>query len=145
MYNKNNISDNELNKASFLSEIKKENSFKTPENYFEENLQKRHSNQLKNKTLIVNITNYLIPLSVVIVFAFLVFNWNQPSPQNELSQDEILAYVYENSSLDFDEDLIFEVYYESIEQTEETNLSTDSEYIDYLIDNDIDVNAIIEN
>lgn len=149
MENKNNIPENPLKDAPFLSKIKKENHFLTPKNYFESLDEVRiHKNLNKNYLQILfDKLSYRIftPIVASLVIFILVFNFYPSSNEIPLTSEEIYEVLAEENYLEIEDDLLYESYYEttsSLTSTEEENGKND-EYIEYLIENDIDINLII--
>lgn len=147
MENKNDIENNELNKHSFLSKIKKENHFTTPNNYFEVLPQVINNKKLNNNT----IKNYfdrlsyrvLAPTFGVLLLITTIFIL-QPSNSNlELTSEQLSEIIIDEELIEFDENLVYEVYAEMENNTlDEQN--TNEEIIDYLINDNISINLIIE-
>jgi hypothetical protein len=150
MKNNNNISENPLENASFLSRIEKKNSFSTPENYFKEKINIDTSKHLENNILI-NIFDklsyrFLVPFMSIATVIILILNYNNPTPSEPLTSDQISEVLINRNYIDLDEDLLIETYAEMLENetfSEENNENENEEYINYLIENDIDINTII--
>ncbi len=148
MENKNNIPENLEKEAPFLSKIKKENHFSTPNNYFEVLPEVIASKNLNNKSLRFSFDKLsyriLVPVASLIVLFFIVFNFNNNNTETELTSEQLSDLIIEENYLDIDDYLVYETYAEIIEEEEDETLSETDDYIDYLIDNDIDINSIIE-
>lgn len=147
MENKNNTSENLEKEAPFLSKIKKENHFSTPKNYFEVLPEVITSKNLNNKSLPFSFDKLswriLVPVSSLAVIIFIVFNWNNNLVESELTNDQLCELIIEEDYIEIDDYLVYETYAEILEEENEESSDTE-EYIDYLIENDIDINAIIE-
>lgn len=148
MDNKNNISDNLKNEAPFLSKIEKKNHFTTPNNYFEVLPEVISSKNLNNKSLRFSFDRLsyrvLMPITAFSILFFVVLNWDNNSIENNLTNEQLSELIIEEDYLEIDDYLVYESYAELIENDEKES-STDSEdYIDYLLENDIDINLIIE-
>lgn len=147
MENKNNTSENLEKEAPFLSKIKKENHFSTPKNYFEVLPEVITSKNLNNKLLPFSFVKLswriLVPVSSLAIIIFIVFNWNSNLVESELTNDQLCELIIEEDYIEIDDYLVYETYAEILEEENEESSDTE-EYIDYLIENDIDINAIIE-
>ena len=153
MENEKNISDNLENEAPFLSKITKENHFSAPENYFEVLPEIINNNVLDNNKLRFNIDKLswrlLMPFTAVIIIFIAIINLNTTTENDTLSYDQLSEYIIAEEDIDFDEYLVYEAYAELLETegNEDLESNEDSEeqaYINYLIENDIDINSIIE-
>ena len=74
---------------------------------------------------------------------------NTTTENDTLSYDQLSEYIIAEEDIDFDEYLVYEAYAELLETegNEDLESNEDSEeqaYINYLIENDIDINSIIE-
>lgn len=143
MENKNNISENLENEAPFLAQLKKENHFTTPKNYFEVLPELINNKKLNNKSLNFSFDKLsyriLVPALSLIVISFFIFNnYNTPT-ETQLSNEEISSLLIEENYVEIDDYLVYETYSE-INYSE----SEPDEYIDYLIENDIHINTIVE-
>jgi len=142
-----NITNNFEAESSFLDDLKKENNFSTPPNYFESlpkiiNSKKDHynTNPLRNIKLFPKVSVSIISLTLLI---FIIINWSDNTLPKQLTPNQISEILIDENYIDFDEDLLFETYAEIL--TPEIDEQSDSEeMINYLIDNDIDINYIIE-
>jgi|GEM_PF-2499094 len=151
MENKNNISENPLKDAPFLSRIKKENHFSTPKNYFESLDEVRTPNNLNKNYLqiLFDKLSYRIftPIAASIVIFILIFNLYPSSNETPLTSDQIYEVLAEENYLEIEDDLLYETYYETTSSptlSEDKNSENENdEYIEYLIENDIDINLII--
>lgn len=153
MENEKNISDNLENEAPFLSKITKENHFSVPENYFEVLPEVINNKILDNNKLRFNIDKLswrlLMPFTAVIIIFIAIINLNTTTENDTLSYDQLSEYIIAEEDIDFDEYLVYEAYAELLETegNEDLESNEDSEeqaYINYLIENDIDINSIIE-
>jgi hypothetical protein len=153
MENEKNISDNLENEAPFLSKITKENHFSAPENYFEVLPEIINNKVLDNNKLRFNIDKLswrlLMPFTAVIIIFIAIINLNTTTENDTLSYDQLSEYIIAEEDIDFDEYLVYEAYAELLETegNEDLKSNEDSEeqaYINYLIENDIDINSIIE-
>jgi len=147
MKNEENISDNLENEAPFLSKMKKENHFNAPKNYFEA-LPKITSNKnLNNKTIKFSFDKLswriLIPITAAIIIFTVITNLNSVNENNTLTYDQFSEYIISQEDIEFEDYLVYEAYAEILE-TEQDSETEDEEYINYLIENDIDINSIIE-
>ena len=149
MENKNNIHKELEKEAPFLSKIKKENHFSIPKNYFEvlpeviinKNLNNNDLNFLFDKLS----WRILMPISATAILLFVIFNWNTNSIDSELTNEQLSDLIIDENYIEFDDYLVYDTYAEIMDEEEENNESSDTEeYIDYLIENDIDINTIIE-
>jgi hypothetical protein len=147
MENKKNILEELENEAPFLSKIKRENHFSTPKNYFKSLPEVMSGKNLNNKSL-VNVFDKLsyrifVPISAIAILFFIVINLTKQNNPTELTSEQLSEILIEDDYLEMDYFLVYEAYAELLDQEEETS-STDDEYINYLIENDIDINSIIE-
>lgn len=147
MNNKNNIPENEKNESVFLGNMEKKQVFSTPKDYFEVLPEVINNKKLENKSL----NNYFDKLSYriigpVLAFSILlgiVFTWQNNTSEKALTNEQLSEYLLDEGYLEIEDYLVYESYYEA--EIEETSLEeSDDEYIDYLINNDIDINTIIE-
>lgn len=147
MENKKNIPENPLGNAPFLSKINKENHFSTPKKYFEELPEVIKDKKLENKILSFYFDKlsyrHLIPIASIFVLIFTIFQFNKKAPETELTSTQISDVLINDDDL-IDEELIYEAYYEFENEDDETSISESEELIDYLIENDIELNSIIE-
>ncbi|NQX97676.1 MAG: hypothetical protein HRT73_07320, partial [Flavobacteriales bacterium] len=60
-----------------------------------------------------------------------------------LTNDQLSEYIINEDDIEFDDYMVYEVYAEMTGTEKETS-SENQEYINYLIENDIDINSIIE-
>jgi len=148
MDNKNNTSDNLENEAPFLSKIEKKNHFSTPNNYFEVLPEIISSKNLNNKSLQFSFDRFsyrvLVPFSVFVVLFFVILNWNDNNIENGITSEQLSELIIEEDYGEIDDYLIYESYAELIEEDENNTSSDSEEYINYLLENDIDINSIIE-
>ena len=151
MENKNNISENPLKDAPFLSKIKKENPFSTPKNYFESLDEIRYYKSLNKNYLQVLFDKLsyrvFIPLTASLAIFLLVFNFLPSNNETPLTSDQIYEVLVEENYLEIEDDILYETYYETTSfptLSEDKNSENENdEYIEYLIENDIDINLII--
>ncbi len=147
MENKDNIEENLENIAPFLANIKKENHFSTPKNYFEVLPEVINNKKLNNKSLhfIFDKLSWriLVPVSSLVVVLIIIFNWNTTTPQINLTSEQISDYVINEEYINIDDYLIYDTYSEVLDEEKETS-TNNNEYINYLIENDIDINSIID-
>ncbi len=134
MQNKNNI-----------EQLKKENQFSVPANYFEELPQHIHArkNQTKPSTIFSNQLFYkMLAPTMVLVTLFTSYYIYQNNTTTELTAQEISEVIIDQELIQMDEEMIYEVYAETAtsNQTESEN----EEIIDYLINDNISINLILE-
>ncbi|PCI98135.1 MAG: hypothetical protein COB15_06470 [Flavobacteriales bacterium] len=148
MENKKNILEELEKEAPFLSKIKKENKFSTPENYFEVLPQVILDKKLNNNTIKFTFDKLsyrvLIPITAVVVLFFVVFNFNTNTISTDLTSDQISQLIIEDYYIEMDDYLVYEAFATILEEEENETASDNDEYINYLIENDIDINSIIE-
>tara|TARA_B100000809_G_scaffold258354_1_gene301415 strand:+ start:6719 stop:7168 length:450 start_codon:yes stop_codon:yes gene_type:complete len=147
MKKEQNISDNLENEAPFLSKMTKENHFSAPDNYFE-SLPEVMSNKNLNNNSIQNLFDklswrILVPFTAVVIIFTVITNLNTVDENAILTYDQLSEYIITEEDIDFDEYMVYEAYAETIEPDEYSDSETD-EYINYLMENDIDINSIIE-
>jgi len=147
MENKNNIENNELNKHSILNKIKKENHFTTPNNYFEVlpqiiNDKKLNNNNIKN---IFDKLSYrvLAPTFGILILITTIYTLQPNNTDLELTSEQLSEIIIDEELIDFDENLVYEVYAE-MENTNPDEQNDDEEIIDYLINDNFSINLIIE-
>jgi hypothetical protein len=149
------LTNNRINKqeelekeATFLSRIKKENHFSTPEKYFKVLPEVVSNKKLINKYLQLIIDKLscriFIPISASIVLFFVVFNFNSNSILTDLTSDQLSALIIEEDYLELEDYLVYEAYADLLEREGNKTTSTDDEYITYLLENNININSIIE-
>lgn len=142
MENKNNISDNLENEAPFFTQVKKGNHFSVPKDYFE-NLPNTINNRITNDSSLFTFKKLsyriVLPVLAIFVIAFLVVNFNAEQPQLNLNNEQISNLVIDENYIDIDDYIIYETYSEIKEPEKESE-----EYIDYLVENDININTIVE-
>lgn len=145
MKSDNNISKDLQSDEGFLSNIKKENNFTTPSNYFDELPELLNNKRVNSSSLNLNKLLYriLIPSATFIIITVLILNWNNSTEITQISDDQLSEYIINEEYESFDEQIIYDIYMESIAL--ESNLEeVEENYINYLIDNDVDINTIIE-
>lgn len=147
MKNEQNISENLEHEASFLSKLEKESHFSVPDNYFESLPEVMNNKILENKSIHFNFDKLswriLIPFTAVVAIFTIITNLNTVDENDTLTYDQLSEYIITEEDIEFDDYLVYEAYAETIETEEEFDTETD-EYIDYLIENDIDISSIIE-
>ena len=145
MENKKNIQEDPVENAPFLSKIEIVNQFSTPKNYFKELPEVINSKLLKTSSLLFYFDklSYRIfaPILVTTTVLLLLFYLNTNTPSFEMTPAQISEVLINGDYIDLDEDLINETYFEIIEA--ENQESGSEEYINYLIENDIDITTII--
>ncbi|MGB0897360.1 MAG: hypothetical protein ACPGRW_08575 [Flavobacteriaceae bacterium] len=127
--------------------MKKENHFIAPENYFKSLPEVISNKNLNNKSLPFNFDKLswriLIPITAVIIIFTVITNLNSVNENDILTYDQFSEYIISQEDIEIEDYLVYEAYAEILESEE--NLKTeDEEYINYLIENDIDINSIIE-
>ena len=117
------LDDNLASEAPILSSIAKDNIYRVPDKYFDQNQAKLLS---KVSPKVISLKN-MIPLgvaaTVLILLGIMIFN---PSSDNiEITDDELFAYYIENDNYEletnyeiFDESLTVEDYFDDIEDAE---------------------------
>lgn len=147
MKNKNNISEELESETSFLSRIEKKNHFSTPNNYFESLPEIVGVKILNNKTIEFSFDKLswriLIPFTAAVIIFTVITNLNTVNENETLTYDQFSEYIISQEDIEFEDELIYEAYAEILE-TEQDIETEDEEYINYLIENDIDINSIIE-
>jgi len=148
MKNKNDILEELEKEAPFLSRIKKKNNFSTPNNYFEVLPEVITSNNLNNKSLRYSFDRLsyrvLVPILSLFIIAFIIFNFNKNSIESELTNDQLSELIVDEDYFEIDDFLVYETYAEILEEEEIDESSDTEEYINYLLENNIDINSIIE-
>lgn len=153
MDNKNNIPDKLENSAPFLAKIKKENHFSIPKDYFE-SLPEIISNKKLNNSILKNIFDklswrILVPISSLAVVLLIILNLNRNEQKKELTSEQLSDIIINEEYTKIDNYLVEDAYAEILEEEENkktmnTKTTETDEYIDYLIENDIDINVIID-
>ncbi len=142
-----NIEDEFENQQSFLDDNKKDNHFSTPKNYFESLPEiVNHKKLTINKISFVfdNLSHrVVVPILSFTVLFFIFLNWNKKTETLYLSTDQISEILIDESIIEIDEELIFENYEEILSQ-DIKEFSDSDEMINYLIENNININYIIE-
>lgn len=146
MENKNNRTEELENLAPFLSKIKKENNFSTPPNYFEILPEVIINRRLNSKlfTFSFNFSkHFLIPASSLAVILMVLFYLNSNTIETELTTEQISNLIINEEYIKIDDYLVYDAYSEVLDEEKKATSTTD-EYINYLIENDIDINSIID-
>lgn len=147
MKNKNDISNLKENESSFLNQLNKKNDFSVPKDYFEV-----LPEIINNKTLVnskmrfkFDILSYrfLIPTSAILLLLFFVFNWNKNIEQKPISNEQLSEILIESDYIEFEDEILYEAYSETI-YNEDLTAEEKNEYVNYLLENDIELNTIIE-
>jgi hypothetical protein len=148
MEHKKNILEELKNEAPFLSEIKKKNHFSVPENYFEVLPKMISGKNLNNNYLNIFFDKLsykvLMPFTAVVILFFIAFNFNTTNISTELTSDQLSELIIEDDYFEMDDYLVYEAYAEILEEEKKRTASDEDEYINYLIENNIDINSIIE-
>lgn len=148
MNNKNKYKDNLKNEAPFLANIKKENTFITPKDYFEVLPQVMSDKILNKKSIGFSFDKLswriLMPSVACLGLLLLVFTWNNPTTENELNAEQLSVLIIEEDYFEIDAYLVYDTYAEILEENENSNSTEADEYINYLIENNIDLQTIIE-
>jgi hypothetical protein len=148
MEHKKNILEELKKEAPFLSEIKKENHFSVPENYFEVLPEIISSKKLNNNYLNVFFDKLsykvLMPVTAVVILFFIAFSFNTTNISTELTSDQLSELIIEDDYFEMDDYLVYEAYAEILEEEKKRTPSDEDEYINYLIEHNIDINSIIE-
>jgi len=125
---------------------KKENNFKVPNDYFEDLplhvTEKIHSEKQVSFNLNKLIFRYLIPSASLIVLLVFILNWNNTT-QPIINDEQLSEFLIEDADEYFEDELIYESYIDNI-TVENNETDTEENYIDYLVENDIEINTIIE-
>jgi len=152
---KNNNADHLENEALsnndrdglLLSNISKENHFSAPNNYFESLPEVINNKILGNKPLTFNIDRLswqlLMPVTTVVIILITITNWNTNTENEPLTSYQLSEYIITENGFEFEDEMVYEAYADLLE-TEIKEDSEEQEYINYLIENDIDINSIIE-
>ncbi|MCB9359764.1 MAG: hypothetical protein H6587_10900 [Flavobacteriales bacterium] len=145
MVNKKNRNENT---SSILNKIGKKNSFSTPENYFELLPQviihkKMEDKQVKNT--FENLPYRILAPTIGVLIIIMTIYTLQPNSNNiNYTTEQLSESIIDEELIEFNEDMIYEVYAEKEVNTfsEQTN---NEEIIDYLINDNISINLIIED
>ena len=86
----------------------------------------------------------LAPITAIAILLFVVFNFNNNTISNELTSDQLSELIIEDDYFEMDDYLVYEAYAEILEEEENEATSENDEYINYLLENDIDIYSIIE-
>lgn len=148
MKSKNNIPENSLKETYFLSNIKKENNFKTPKNYFKVLPEIMSNKSLNNNRLILFFDKLsyrvLIPITSLIIILFVVFYFSNNNTSVKLTHQQLSELIINEDYITIDDDLVYDAYAKLLKEDKNKASSIDEAYINYLIDHDIDINSIIE-
>ena len=136
--------------APNLSKIKKENSFKVPDNYFDdfptiiqEKISTKPSFFLSKYLFFIFRPQVIAAFSLIVIFvvSYSVFNSHQKT--NMLSSTDLTEYFEQNLS-DYDEDLLIDLIVNDPDIDISNNSDKDNDEItDYLINNDIDYSTLV--
>lgn len=124
-----------------IEDLKKENQFAVPSNYFDElpqqinNRRRRKNNTLFSEKLYYKI---LAPAFVVVLFFGSYFMY-QNNHKTIKTSNQFSEVIINDELVEFDEELIYEVYAET-----ENTTTQDEEIIDYLINDNININQITD-
>ena len=148
MEQKKNILEELKNEAPFLSEINRKNHFLVPRNYFEVLPEIVSCKKLNNNYLNLFIDKlsykYFTPIAAAVILFIVVFKVNTYNISTELTSDQLSELIIEDDYFEMDDYLVYEAYTEILEEAEKETSSDEDEYINYLIENNIDINSIIE-
>jgi len=148
MENKNDIPNEIENIAPFLSKIKKENHFSAPKNYFEvlpEVMNYKTQNISRLQFSFDKLAyRFLVPITSLVVILVLIFNWTSNNTETELSNEQLAELIIEEEYLEIDDYLVYDAYEEIMDEEENEIESETEEYINYLLENNININLIIE-
>lgn len=134
MQNKNNI-----------EQLKKENQFSVPANYFEDLPQQIQARKNQTKPNIIFSTNWyykILAPTMIVITLFASYYLYQNNTTSELTPQEISEVIINEELIQIDEEMIYEVYAETA--TLHQNESENEEIIDYLINDNISINLILE-
>ncbi|MCB0402296.1 MAG: hypothetical protein KDD41_09455 [Flavobacteriales bacterium] len=154
MKNNKNTVDPFENEPDFLAQFDKKTPFSVPDHYFESLPEVINDKILKKKSLKFGFDkmSYRIlgPSAALIALFFVVFHFYNTPSGNTVQPEEFSDALLNEVSVELDDYMIYDVYAEIIEETESSteqtsgNETENDEYIDYLLENDIDINTIIE-
>lgn len=147
MKNKHNISNtNEMKPFSF-EKIGNKNHFITPNDYFEYLPQLIINKKLNNKYLIKQKISYIYrvfaPSFGALLIIALVFFLKDNSTKTAYTNEELSTIIIEDRYIEFDEDLVYEVYSE-MDYSSPPLSNENEEIIDYLINENVNINLILE-
>ena len=127
-----------------IEDLKKENQFTVSSNYFDELPQQINYRRRKNNTLFSEKLYYkiLAPAFVVVLFFGSYFMY-QNNHKTIKTSNQFSEVIINDELVEFDEELIYEVYAETA-NTPNTNATQDEEIIDYLINDNININQITD-
>ncbi|MFB0924930.1 MAG: hypothetical protein QMB65_06565 [Vicingaceae bacterium] len=148
MEHKKNILEELKNEVPFLSKIKKKNHFLAPKKYFEVLPEIISYKKLNNNYLNIFFDKLsykvLMPITAAVILFFIVFNINTSNISTELTSDQLSELIIEDYYFEMDDYLVYEAYAEILEKEKKRTPSDEDEYINYLIEHNIDINSIIE-
>lgn len=128
-----------------IEQLKKENQFLVPANYFEELPQhiQAKRNQIKPNTVFSTNWYYkILAPTMLVITLFASYYIYQNNTTTELTAQEISEVIIDQELIQIDEEMIYEVYAETA-TTNQTG-SENEEIIDYLINDNISINLILE-
>lgn len=146
MKKNNSIPENEY---SFLDKMDKTNHFSVPKNYFESLPEVINNKLLENKKIKNSFDilswHVLAPSLSIIVLFIVILNYYTTDEEITLSNEELNEIIVDESYTEIDDYMVYETYAEILEDEEDNDNESEAEdYIDYLLENDIDINSIIE-
>lgn len=128
-----------------IEQLKKENQFSVPANYFEELPQhiQAKKNQIKPNTVFSTNWYYkILAPTMLVIMLFASYYIYQNKNIKELTPQEISEVIIDQELIQINEEMIYEVYAETA-TTNQTG-SENEEIIDYLINDNISINLILE-
>ncbi len=136
--------------APNLSKIKKENSFKVPDNYFDdfptiiqEKISTKPTFSFSKYLFFIFRPQFIAVFSLIVIFFVSYSIFNSHLKTNTLSSNDIAEYIEQNQ-YDYDEDLFVDVIVNdpNIDITDDSD-KNNKEITDYLINNDIDYSTLV--
>ena len=136
--------------APSLSKIKKENSFKVPDNYFDdfptiiqEKISTKPSFSFSKYLFFIFRPQFIAVFSLIVIFVVSYSIFNSHLKTNTLSSNDVAEYFEQNQS-GYDEDLLIDVIVNDPNINISNNSDKDNDEItDYLINNDIDYSTLV--